>query len=54
MKKEKTDFVKCQFCSTEIPSQSCELAAYFAVIDGKKYTFCCKTCAKEYERDKAK
>ena len=54
MKKEKTEFVKCQYCNIEIPSETCELAAYSAVIDGKEYTFCCKTCAKDYEREKAK
>lgn len=52
MKKEKTEFIKCQCCNAEISSETCELAAYFTVIDGKKYTFCCKTCAKEYEQEK--
>jgi YHS domain-containing protein len=54
MKKEKIESVKCQYCNTEISAEPCELAAYSTVIDGKKYAFCCKTCAKEYEQDKAK
>ena len=50
----KSNFVKCNSCSSVIPSETCELAAYNTVIDGKEYTFCCKNCAKDYEPQKSK
>jgi hypothetical protein len=48
----KSKFVKCECCSEDIYSDKCELAAFSTVIDGKKYLFCCKNCAKEYEQKK--
>lgn len=42
MKKE-TD--KCKCCGVEIPGETCQLAAYTTVVDGKTISFCCKTCA---------
>jgi YHS domain-containing protein len=50
----KSKFIKCECCSEDIQSEKCELAAYSTVIDGKKYLFCCKNCAKEFGEKKAK
>jgi len=50
----KTDFVKCECCNTELQLETCELAAHSTVINGKKYMFCCKSCAKDYEQEKTK
>lgn len=44
------EFVKCEFCRTEIPSGTCKLAAYSTVIDGKPYVFCCLQCAERYKK----
>ena len=46
----KARFIQCELCKKEIPLESCELAAYHTVIDGKKYVFCCEACAKSYQR----
>ena len=50
----KTNINKCKCCNTEIQSEPCELATYSTVISGKKYTFCCKNCAEDYEQEKTK
>ena len=50
----KREFVRCEFCKTEIPSETCALAIYNTVIDGKQYTFCCEQCAKRYKQKKKK
>ncbi len=50
----KSKFVKCNSCSSVVPFETCELAAYSTVIDDKEHTFCCKTCAKDYESKKSK
>lgn len=50
----KPEFVRCEFCKTEIPAQTCKLAAYNTIIDGKQYLFCCKNCATQYEQKKSK
>ena len=50
----KSKSLKCNFCSSVVPSETCELAAYSTVIDGKEYTFCCKTCAEDYDPKKSK
>jgi YHS domain-containing protein len=50
----KPEFVKCEFCKAEIPSESCKLAAYSTKVDGKEYTFCCVQCAERYEQKKKK
>jgi YHS domain-containing protein len=50
----KPEFVRCEFCKAEIPSETCKLAAYKRVIDGKKYTFCCVRCAERYKQGKRK
>jgi YHS domain-containing protein len=46
----KPEFIKCEFCKVEIPSETCQLAAHTTTIDGKEYTFCCVSCAKRYEK----
>lgn len=46
----KARFIQCELCKREIPLESCELATYRTVIDGKEYVFCCETCAKSYRR----
>jgi YHS domain-containing protein len=50
MKKVET---KCKICDMET-DEPCELANYTAEIDGKKYTFCCKTRAEQYKKEKEK
>jgi YHS domain-containing protein len=50
----KSKFIKCKSCSSEISSEKCEYATYTTIIDGKEYTFCCMSCAKEYEQKQAK
>jgi hypothetical protein len=42
MKKES---VKCNCCGAEISGDTCQLAAYTTIVDGKKTSFCCQTCA---------
>ena len=42
--------IQCELRKREIPLESCELATYRTVIDGKEYVFCCETCAKSYRR----
>ncbi|HVP26159.1 MAG TPA: hypothetical protein VMT26_00630 [Candidatus Bathyarchaeia archaeon] len=50
----KPEFIRCEFCKTEIPSETCKLAAYKTRIDGKEYVFCCVQCAKRYEQKRKK
>ena len=50
----KPEFVRCEFCKSEIPLETCKLAAYSAVVDGKQYLFCCEQCAKRYKEKKIK
>ena len=50
----KPEFVKCEYCKVEIPSETCKLAAYTTTVDGKKYTFCCVKCSERYEQKKGK
>jgi YHS domain-containing protein len=50
----KPEFVRCEFCKTEIPSETCKLAAYSTKIEGKEYTFCCMQCAERYRQKKKK
>jgi len=45
-------FVQCEFCKTEIPLETCELATYRTVIDGKEYVFCCAKCAQRFLQKK--
>ncbi len=42
------EFVRCEYCKIEIPSETCKLAAHTTKIDGKEYTFCCASCAGRY------
>ncbi|MDH5482911.1 MAG: hypothetical protein OEY22_08545 [Candidatus Bathyarchaeota archaeon] len=49
-----TESTRCEFCKIEIPSETCKLAAYTTMIDGREYNFCCKICAEKYRRKKAK
>ena len=46
----KARFIQCELCRKEIPLESCELATYRTVIDGKDCVFCCEACAKRYRR----
>ncbi|MCJ7470174.1 hypothetical protein MUO74_06715 [Candidatus Bathyarchaeota archaeon] len=48
----KPQFVRCEQCKTEIPSESCKLAAYSTTINGKPYIFCCESCATRYKQKK--
>ena len=48
----KPEFVRCDFCKAEIPSEACKLATYSTVINGKKYVFCCEKCATRYRQKK--
>lgn len=50
----KTEFIRCELCKIEIPSEICELAAYRKVVDGREYVFCCQKCAERYQQKKAK
>jgi YHS domain-containing protein len=50
----KTKFVQCEYCQTEIHTETCALAAHTTVIDGKEYTFCCSKCADRYKKNKSK
>jgi len=50
----KTEFVRCESCKAEIPTETCKLAAYRTVIDGKEYLFCCIKCAEQYKQKKRK
>ena len=50
----KKEFIQCEFCKTEIPSEACKLAAYSTVIDGKEYLFCCQQHAQRYLQKKKK
>jgi len=43
-------FIQCELCKKGIPLESCELATYCTVIDGKEYVFCCEACAKSYRK----
>jgi len=47
-----SEFIRCEFCRTEIPSETCRLAAYSTVIDGKPYVFCCQQCSERYKKRK--
>ena len=46
----KPEFIRCEFCKVEIPSETCKLAAHTTTIDGKEYTFCCVSCAERYKK----
>jgi YHS domain-containing protein len=48
------EFVRCDFCKSKIPAETCKLAAYSKVIDGKQFMFCCQQCAKQYQKRKKK
>jgi YHS domain-containing protein len=48
------EFVRCEFCKSQIPSETCKLAAHSKVIDGKQYLFCCEQCAERYNEKKRK
>ena len=50
----KPEFVRCEFCKAEIPTEACRLAACRTVIDGKEYVFCCTKCAQRYQQKKKK
>jgi hypothetical protein len=50
MKKVET---KCKICDIKT-DEPCELANYTTEIDGKKHTFCCKTRADQYKKEKEK
>ena len=49
----KKETVKCKCCDKEI-RETCQLAAYSTVINGKTIAFCCQTCANDYKQDKTK
>lgn len=46
----KAEFIKCENCKAEIPTEICQLAAYKTTIEGKEYLFCCVKCAERYEK----
>jgi YHS domain-containing protein len=50
----KPEFIRCEFCKVEIPSETCKLAAQTTKIDGKEYTFCCVSCAQRYKKRQSK
>jgi len=49
----KKEFIRCEFCSIPIPLETCQLAAYRTIIDGKEYIFCCQKCAERYQQRKS-
>lgn len=49
----KPEFMRCENCKAELPTETCQLAAHKTTIDGKEYLFCCAKCAERYERRKA-
>lgn len=48
----KPEFIRCENCKTEVPTEICQLAAYRTTIDGKEYLFCCIKCADRYRQKK--
>jgi len=48
------EFVRCDFCKSEIPAEACKFATHGKIIDGKQFVFCCQQCAKRYENEKRK
>ena len=50
----KPEFIRCEFCKVEIPSETCKLAAHTTTIDGKEYTFCCVKCAERFKQKRGK
>jgi hypothetical protein len=42
---EKTNSVKCGFCSPESSPELCNLSTAKTIIDGKEYSACCIKCA---------
>lgn len=44
-------FVQCPICRRHQKRDSCALATFQRVIDGKRYIYCCETLA---EKDKHK
>jgi len=50
----KPEFIKCENCKIEIPTETCQLAAYRTIIEGKEYLFCCIKCAERYKQEKGK
>ena len=42
------EFVRCEFCKVELPSEPCQLAVFKTKIEGEEYVFCCKKCAERY------
>jgi YHS domain-containing protein len=50
----KSEFVRCEFCKAEMPSEACKLAAHRTIIGGKEYVFCCAKCAERYKQKRKK
>jgi len=50
----KKEFVKCEYCRADIPTETCKLAVYHTTINGKEYTFCCQKCAQRFQQRKKK
>lgn len=46
--------IRCEYCRTEILSETCKLAAFTTTIDGKEYNFCCVKCFERHEGKKEK
>lgn len=46
----KKEFIRCKFCNAQIPLETCQLATYNAVINGKEYIFCCQKCAERHKQ----
>jgi YHS domain-containing protein len=46
----KKEFIRCKLCSIPIPLETCQLAVYHTIIDGKEYIFCCQKCAERYRQ----
>jgi len=46
----RTQFVRCEYCKAEIPSEPCVFADYRTQIGGREYVFCCQKYAERYVR----
>jgi len=50
----KAEFIRCEFCKAETPTETCQFAAYHTVVDGKEYVFCCESCAQRTRKKQKK
>ena len=49
-----SEFIRCEFCKTQITCEPCEFAVHRTTVEGKEYVFCCEQCAKRFEQERKK